>query len=76
MYNEEKLTSLYEWYKNYMSCNIKYENETIGLNQEIYKYKPVHESNFKNSIKLAYFDEPTGTIEKLKIMMNTVKSKI
>ena len=44
--------------------------ENIGLNKQIYMYKPVHESNFINSTKLNYFDEPTGTVEKIKSIIN------
>ena len=57
-----------------VSCNIK--NENIGLNKQIYMYKPVHESNFINSTKLNYFDEPTGTVEKIKSIINTANVKI
>lgn len=73
-YKAEKIKSLYNWYKDYMSCNIK--NENIGLNKQIYMYKPVHESNFINSTKLNYFDEPTGTVEKIKSIINTANAKI
>ena len=73
-YKAEKIKSLYNWYKDYMSCNIK--NENIGLNKQIYMYKPVHESNFTNSTKLNYFDEPTGTVEKIKSIINTANAKI
>ena len=57
-----------------MSCNIK--NENIGLNKQIYMYKPVHESNFINRTKLNYFDEPTGTVEKIKSIINIANAKI
>ena len=50
--------------------------ENIGLNKQIYMYKPVHESNFINSTKLNYFDEPTGTVEKIKSIINTANAKI
>ena len=65
---KDEIIGLYDWYKDYMSCNIK--NENIGLNKQIYMYKPVHESNFINSTKLNYFDEPTGTVEKIKSIIN------
>ena len=68
-YIKDEIIGLYDWYKDYMSCNIK--NENIGLNKQIYMYKPVHESNFINSTKLNYFDEPTGTVEKIKSIIST-----
>ena len=73
-YIKDEIIGLYDWYKDYMSCNIK--NENIGLNKQIYMYKPVHESNFINSTKLNYFDEPTGTVEKIKSIINTANVKI
>lgn len=75
-YKESNVESLYNWYKDYMSCDIDYNTQKIGLNPEIYKYKPVHESNFENSIKLSDFDEPIDFIEKSKVLINTIKSKI
>lgn len=67
-YSEDKIKGLYNWYKDYMSCNIK--NENIGLNKEIYMYKPVHESNFENSVNLDYFEEPEGTVEIVKSLIS------
>ena len=75
-YKEKRVESLYEWYKDYMSEKIEYNGKKVGLNQELYSLKPVHESNFRNSIKLSDFEEPIGFIGKSKVLINTIKSKI
>lgn len=72
-YKEEQLKSLYNWYKDYMSFAIQNDSKYAGLNPEIYKYKPVNESNFINSKKLNDFDEPKNMIEKTKLLLtNTI----
>lgn len=76
-YKEEKLKSLYNWYKDYMSSAISSDNKYMGLNPEIYKYKPVNETNFINSKKLTDFDEPKNMIEKTKLLLtNTIQANI
>lgn len=51
-YEVKNLTGLKAWYKDYMQCKIKNENENyIGLNSEVYKLKPAHEKNFTYSIE-------------------------
>lgn len=73
-YSEQDKIGLYTWYKDYMNCNI--QNKNIGLNKQIYKYKPVHQSNFSNSTKLTNFEEPEGTVERIKSIINIANSKI
>ncbi|MBO5349487.1 MAG: hypothetical protein J6A89_06705 [Clostridia bacterium] len=75
-YKEEKSKSLYNWYKDYMSLKIQSNNKYIGLNPEIYKYKPVNESNFINSKKLTEFEEPKNVIEKTQVLIKAISSKI
>lgn len=75
-YEEEKTNSLYKWYKDYMSSKILNNNSFIGLNSEIYQYKPVTEKNFINSKKLAYFDEPKTMIEKTKLLITNTSSNV
>lgn len=65
-YVEEKLVGLKKWYKDYMNCNIKTNNGNIGLNRDIYKYKPNSEEDFKFSYKLDEFKEPKNIIEELR----------
>lgn len=65
-YKEEKLVGLKKWYNHYMTCNIKTNNGNIGLNSDIYKYKPNSEEDFKFSYKLDEFKEPQNIIEELR----------
>lgn len=62
-YSEDKLEGLKKWYADYMNKDIDYKGNKIGLPKEIYSCKPVHESNFKYSIKLQAFKEPSNPIE-------------
>ena len=75
-YKVNNVISLYDWYKDYMNCNIKSNNENLGLHKEIYTYKPINETNFENGTKLNEFTEPQNVIEKIKILIDTIKSKI
>lgn len=68
-YEDEKKVGLKKWYEDYMNCQIKTETGYIGLNEEIYKYKPNNESNFKFTYELEEFKEPKNIIEKMKIMI-------
>lgn len=75
-YKQDKLESLYDWYKDYMRCEIASGTEKIGLNKNIYNFKPVNEENFKNSVELSEFNDATNTIERIEIIINTIKSRI
>lgn len=53
-YSEEKLVGLKKWYQDYMNCTI---NGNLGLNKDIYTFKPTKASQFKYAIKLDEFEE-------------------
>lgn len=42
-YKKSEIVGLYDWYKDYMNCNIN--GEKIGLNSDIYTFKPVYEKD-------------------------------
>lgn len=65
-YVESKTDGLRKWYKDYMNKEISYNNEYIGLPEEIFIYKPVQASNFLYSNKLNYLDEPHRHIRNIK----------
>ena len=65
-YSEDYTDGLRKWYADYMNKNINYNGKKIGLPQEIYYHKPIHESNFKYSRDLDAFKEPENIIEILK----------
>lgn len=72
-YENERLNGLKKWYADYMTCNIKNSNnEKIGLNSEIYKFKPNNNDDFKFSYKLNEFKEPQNIIDELKVMVNKI----
>lgn len=68
-YKDERLVGLKKWYQDYMNCEIKTSNGYIGLDEEIYKYKPNNEEDFKFTYKLDEFKEPENIIEEIKIMI-------
>lgn len=68
-YEDEKLIGLKKWYQDYMNAQIKTSTGYIGLNSDIYKYKPNHEDDFTFSYQLNEFKEPENILEELKIMI-------
>lgn len=66
-YKNEAVIGQREWYKDYMSKKI-YDRNTdsyIGLEPEVYKVKPAHESNFTYSREIQFIKEPENIIEEL-----------
>ena len=72
-YTVDKLYGQKKWYEDYMNMNIKYNDKKIGIPSEIYKYKPVHESNFEGSIKLNNFKEPENMKEILESLITRIE---
>ncbi len=72
-YDEDAISSLHKWYEAYMKKEI---NNSKGLDPQIYKLKPVKESNFNDSIQLDEFEEPKNIIDKLKAIMNIKKNNV
>ncbi len=68
-YEDKKIVGLKQWYQDYMNCQIKTDNGYIGLNSEIYKYKPNHSDNFQFSYKMDEFKEPENIIEEVRMMI-------
>lgn len=75
-YKEEKLEGLKQWYEDYMTCNIKTSSGNIGLNKDIYKYKPNNEEDFKFSYKMDEFKEPKNIIEEVKQIVTKALSNV
>lgn len=70
-YVDDNVDGLRAWYKDYMLNTIN-GGEGKGLTDFAYSSKPVHESNFVNSTKLDYLDEPENFIEELEILIKKV----
>ncbi len=71
-YENQKVNGLENWYRDYMQDNINNQSGK-GLTEFAYKSKPIHESNFNNSIKLDYLDEPDNIIEELNSIVKRLK---
>lgn len=72
-YEEDKKQGLKKWYTDYMNKTIQYDGKNIGLPQEIYTPKPVHEKDFKYGIETNAFDEPKGVIEVAQSIISRIK---
>ena len=55
-----------------MNKEIKSNGEKIGLPEEIFTYKPTHESNFKYSRQLKVLKEPENIIEVIRSIFDRV----
>lgn len=74
-YENKKKEGLKEWYGDYMTRNIKYNGNYIGLPKEVYTIKPSHNSNFRYSYKLEEFKEPQNILDDIKnIFMSFVNA--
>lgn len=76
-YSDERLIGLKNWYKDYMTCNIKNdEGKKVGLDSEIYKLKPNNKNDFNFSYKLEEFNEPNNIIEEIRILINNILKNV
>ena len=71
-YEKSNIAGLKAWYSDYMQNKIK-GGKNKGLTGFAYKSKPIHESNFKNSIELEVLDEPDNIIEEIESIINRIK---
>jgi hypothetical protein len=72
-YKDDTVEGLKKWYKDYMLSNIS--TEKLGLTSKVYTRKPVHESNFTNSIDITSdnFSEPENLIEEIQELLEKIK---
>lgn len=71
-YKNEAVIGQRTWYQDYMSKKI-YDNTNqkyIGLEPEVYKMQPAHESDFKYSLEIEFIKEPENIIEELSKIFN------
>lgn len=65
-YTNQGTEGLKQWYADYMTCNIKTEDENIGLDPIVYTIKPTKQSDFENSIEIENaFHEPQNLFEEI-----------
>ena len=72
-YKNEKRIGLKNWYKDYMSQNIKdtESGSLVGLYEDVYKMKPVGEENFTYTVELDFIKEPSNIIEEIILIAQT-----
>lgn len=77
-YESGGINGLAEWYKDYMRCEIldKNTNQYIGLNEQVYKYKPTNEQNFRFAIEVKFNEEPSNIFDEIKCLFNVVLEAI
>ncbi len=75
-YWNQRLVGLYDWYKDYMRKNIvdKQTGERVGILEEMYTHKPIHNSNFTYSYDKTsqVFKEPSNFIEEFASIFTTI----
>lgn len=64
-YQEEKLIGLKNWYYDYMTCNIKTNEGTTGLDEIVYSLTPPAESDFANPIEVEFSKEPRNIFQEI-----------
>lgn len=70
-YENENLVGLKEWYKDYMTCNIKSnDGKLVGLDEVVYTLTPPAESDFKYSVEIEFNNEPENVIEEIRTIGN------
>lgn len=73
-YREDDTNGLYNWYKAYMTKTI--DEEHTGLDEAIYKLKPLNDSNFINAKELNEFEDVRNIAERLKLVIKTMRDGI
>ena len=74
-YKEERLIGLKNWYRDYMTRNIKTNNgDKTGLNEDVYTLTPPAESDFAYSMEVEFSEEPQNIIEEAKKLLENVFS--
>lgn len=62
-YENQNKTGLKEWYRDYMRCNIDSNAEKTGLDQIVYKTKPIQLSDFKYAQEIKFENVPHNIID-------------
>lgn len=66
-YKNKEVEGLKQWYTDYINHEIKDDiGKTYGLDSEIFRLKPVHESDFKYSVEIEIENEPENIIEEIR----------
>lgn len=71
-YEVEPRIGLRDWYKAYMTKNIKTSNKKIGIDSKVYSFKPVHKEAFTYSLEIELQDDPNNIIEEIKTIFKSI----
>lgn len=72
-YEKSDVNGLYDWYKAYMNKSI---DNHLGIDERIYKLKPLNDNNFKNAKVLNEFEDVRNIAERLKLVIKTMRDGI
>ena len=72
-YETDNIYGLYYWYKDYMTKNI---DGKLGLDKEIYKFKPIDDENFVDCQILNEFEDVKNIFERLNLVIKTINDNI
>lgn len=77
-YSDEGINGLSDWYEDYLKGKIldKKTNQYVGLNENVFRYKPANENNFKFALEVKYNEEPSNIIEEVKGLFNVLSEVI
>lgn len=77
-YSDEGIDGLSDWYEDYLNGKIldKKTNQHVGLNEDVFKYKPVNENNFKFALEVKFNKEPSNIIEEVKSLFNVLAEAV
>ena len=75
-YEQENLIGLKNWYTDYMNCEVlnKQTGKYVGLDESVYKMKPVHDSDFEISSEIEFSKEPQNLFENIHSIYETIIS--
>lgn len=73
-YQEDEKKGLKEWYKDYLQSKVT--SNGLGLSKEVFKRKPVHNSDFIETVDLTNenFYEPQDLREEILVFFNRLKT--
>lgn len=77
-YEEQRLTTLKQWYEDYMKKKVldKNTNTYVGLDEAVYTLKPVHNSNFAYGVEIKFNNEPQNLFEEVKGLIDSIVAAI
>lgn len=75
-YKDNTKDGLRQWYSDFMCKRIKSQNGTIGLDSNVFKFKPVHNSDFDYSLEVEFENEPKNIIEEIRMMIKIIFNNI